>query len=351
MKRIQKFNTMKTTRLYTLFALLMVFAVSCNKPDEPNNGGNNGGGNNNDVIIAVTTTTPSEITTTTAMCGAEVTTSSEANLSELGVCWSTQFNPTASDDHLSSTTWNKPFTCIITGLEPNTTYYVCAYVKCNGSYYYGDIEDFITEKEDEVLWIDLGLPSGLLWATRNVGADKPEDYGDFFAWGETSAKLRYAWGTYKYSNGIYSKLTKYCTDSTFGCNGFVDNLVVLDALDDAATVNWGNNWRIPTTDEWVELFENTTNTWIAQEGVYGRLFMSSNDQSIFLPAAGSMIAIDNSYSDYCGAGNYGGYWSNSLYDSNPNHSWNINFNQDDSYWIHYILRCDGLSVRPVRSSE
>lgn len=108
-------------------------------------------------------------------------------------------------------------------------------------------------------YVDLGLPSGLLWATCNVGADNPEDYGDYFAWAETEPKSVYNWSTYKYCDGgYYYKLTKYCTRSDFGNNGFTDNLTVLLPEDDAATANWGNGWRMPTENEWRELIDNTT---------------------------------------------------------------------------------------------
>ena len=94
-------------------------------------------------------------------------------------------------------------------------------------------------------YVDLGLPSGTLWATCNVGADTPEGYGDYFAWGETTPKTTYNWNTYKYCNGGegLNTLTKYCSDSNFGYNGFTDNLTVLQLMDDdAATVNWGSGW-------------------------------------------------------------------------------------------------------------
>ncbi len=99
-------------------------------------------------------------------------------------------------------------------------------------------------------YVDLGLPSGTFWATCNVGAMNPEDYGDYFAWGETEPKSYYDWSTYKYCNGSSSTITKYCSDSEYGT---VDNKYTLEAIDDAATVNWGGDWRIPTIEEQAEL--------------------------------------------------------------------------------------------------
>ena len=114
----------------------------------------------------------------------------------------------------------------------------------------------VTQPIDNHEWVDLGLPSGTLWATCNVGANTPEEYGDYFAWGETEPKDYYGWNTYKWCNGSRYTLTKYCTDSSYGYNGFVDNKAELDPEDDAAYVNWGSSWRIPTTEQQCELYEN-----------------------------------------------------------------------------------------------
>ena len=89
-------------------------------------------------------------------------------------------------------------------------------------------------------FVDLGLPSGTLWATCNIGADTPEGIGDYFSWGETVPKDIYDWKSYQYGNCIdnWFAITKYCTDSVWGLNGFVDDLTLLELDDDAATVNW-----------------------------------------------------------------------------------------------------------------
>ena len=99
------------------------------------------------------------------------------------------------------------------------------------------------EPQDEHEWVDLGLTSGTLWATCNVGATAPEDYGDYFAWGETEPKEDYSWSTYKWCNGSYKTQTKYCTNSKYGT---VDDKTELEPEDDAAFVNWGSTWRMPT---------------------------------------------------------------------------------------------------------
>lgn len=193
-------------------------------------------------------------------------------------------------------------------------------------------------------YVDLGLPSGTLWATCNVGADTPEGYGDYFAWGETTPKDTYRWSTYKYCYGGYNKLTKYCNNSSYGNNGFTDNLTVLQAMDDAATVNWGNGWRMPAKEEWQELYQNTTCTWTTRNGVNGRLFTATNGNSLFLPAAASRWD-----DDLFPVGTRGYYWSSSLDKDSPRFAWYLDFNSDyaDMYGAGREI---GFSVRSVREN-
>ena len=196
-------------------------------------------------------------------------------------------------------------------------------------------------------YVDLGLPSGTLWATCNIGANSPEEYGDYFAWGETQSKPNYSWSTYQYCNGSENTLTKYCYNSNYGYNGFVDNLTVLRQEDDAATVNWGNDWRMPTKEEWQELYQNTTNSWTTQNGVNGWLYTANNGKSIFLPASGY-------YSEnyYLLAESWGMYWSSSLYIDNTNdypfYSECVSF-CSNQYPMDATLRSSGCSVRAVQS--
>jgi len=163
--------------------------------------------------------------------------------------------------------------------------------------------------EYEHEWVDLGLPSGTLWATCNVGADSPEDYGDYFAWGETEPKEVYDWSTYKWGNGAENSLTKYCTYSFFGYNGFVDNKTELEPEDDAAYVNWGSSWRIPTFIQQDELAQKCSSTWTNLNGVDGFLFTGPNGNSLFLPAAGYKDGNSIIMNVVSGA-----YWSRTLND-------------------------------------
>ena len=191
-------------------------------------------------------------------------------------------------------------------------------------------------------YVDLGLPSGTLWAACNVGANSPEEYGDYFAWGETQPKDRYNWNTYQYCMGSHNSLTKYCQDSSYGNDGFTDNLTVLQQGDDAASANWGEAWHTPTNENWQELMNNTAHIWTAQNGVYGRLFTATNGASLFLPAAGAHI---ENHDD--GVGSFGCYWS-SLLDTNcPYGAWEFCFSSDIFYLNYNTWRSDGQSVRPV----
>lgn len=194
-------------------------------------------------------------------------------------------------------------------------------------------------------YVDLGLPSGTLWATCNVGANTISDYGNYFAWGETTTKTTYNWTTYKYCIGDPQNLTKYCTRSSSGNNGFTDNLTIMQSMDDAATAQWGNGWGTPTKMQWEELKDNTTVTWTTHGGVNGRRFTASNGNSLFLPASGrywenELYTVDS----------FGDYWSSSLDTNYPGNAWYFGFNSSD-YQSKKSIRSNGHSVRPVRSES
>ena len=194
-------------------------------------------------------------------------------------------------------------------------------------------------------YVDLDLPSGILWATCNVGANSPEEFGDYFAWGETQPKDVYDWSTYQYCNSSGSTLTKYCNNPNYGYNGFTDDLTTLSPEDDAATANWGGDWRMPTYDDWEELYQNTTHTWTTWNGVNGRLFTASNGNSLFLPASGY---FDGNSLNLVGSD--GNYWPSSLFTYDPTNAWRFDFGSD-FYYMYYGSRSRGNSVRPVRSSQ
>ena len=184
--------------------------------------------------------------------------------------------------------------------------------------------------------VDLGL--SVKWATFNVGATKPEEYGGYYAWGETEEKEDYSLETYKWCNGTSISITKYCTDSS---DGTVDNKTVLDLEDDVAHVKWGGDWRMPTNAEQDELRNNCSWTWTTQNGVKGYNVTGPNGNSIFLPAAGYRNGTDVSNGGY-----YGSYWSGSLDSYYSSDACGLRFNIN-YYGCYSNSRCCGRSVRPV----
>jgi hypothetical protein len=194
------------------------------------------------------------------------------------------------------------------------------------------------EPETTHEYVDLGL--SVKWATCNVGATTPEEYGDYFAWGEVEPKTTYDWSTYKYGTN-YDQLTKYCSNSSYGKDGFVDNKTVLDPEDDAATANWGGAWRMPTKAEQDELRNNCTWIWTTQNGVNGYKVTGPNGNSIFLPAAGCMHG-----GTLYNAGSLGFYWSSSLLTVSPSSAYSVSFDSVDVDWNGYF-RYFGFTVRPV----
>ncbi len=197
-------------------------------------------------------------------------------------------------------------------------------------------------------WVNLGLPSGTLWATCNVGATNPEDYGDFFAWGETTTKETYNWDNYRYCynyNGVFY-ITKYCYSPNMGYpEHFTDSLGILEASDDAATANWGSGWRTPTLRDFEELASNCTKKYWTQNWIPGTLLTSrSNGNTIFLPYTESNI--ENCYNDF--------YMSSTVSSdyAKKYHGCDIRtiLNSFNGY-IKYGQRCYGCPVRPVCTSS
>ena len=186
-------------------------------------------------------------------------------------------------------------------------------------------------------YVDMGL--SVKWATCNLGATKPEECGDYYAWGETQTKTSYDWPEYKWCNGTYDSLIKYNTKSSYGD---VDDKTELDAADDVARVKLGGKWHIPTDAEWTELRTNCTWTWTTQGGMNGYKVTSKiNGNSIFIPAAGRMT---DTY-DYVGT--LGFYWSASLVTVQPFRAWQVIIYADKVRRYQYFYRCHGFSVRPV----
>ncbi len=184
--------------------------------------------------------------------------------------------------------------------------------------------------------VDLGL--SVQWATCNVGATKPQEYGNYYAWGETERRDNYGWDYYKYGFNRNS-LTKYPAAPNFKVDTV---LTTLEAMDDAATANWGSEWRMPTAEEWQELFDNCTRDWKEVDNIKGYELKSKiNGNTIFLPAAGYRSA-DSGYS-----ANYGYYWSSSLCEATTYGAYSVYFNADFVN-LNVYFRVYGYSIRPVK---
>ncbi len=257
----------------------------------------------------VTTSSVTNITCTSATVGGNVTSDDEATITERGVVYANRDNPTYTG-YPKKICGSGPgsFSCSLS-IKGGKTYYVRAYaMNIVGSIAYGESISFKTiSSPNGHDYVDLGL--SVKWATCNVGATKPEEYGDYFAWGETTSKTTYNWSTYKWCNGSYNTMTKYCDTWAYG---YVDYKTVLDSEDDAASVNMGGSWRMPTKKELEELIDECTWTWTTLNGVNGYHVEGPNGNSIFLPAAGYRWSNSFAGDAFSGGGEDGLYWSISM---------------------------------------
>lgn len=259
---------------------------------------------------------------------------------EVGICYSdVHREPTREDasQMLGETAQEYSFT-IENFVNSGTTYYYRTYVRLLDEIYYGEVSTVTTMGEkpaDKEInghrFVDLGLPSGLLWAETNVGAAFESADGDYFSWGETEENYRYAWDTYKWG----SDLTKY---------NHTDNKRKLDAEDDVATVKWGEGCHIPSISDFQELYEKCEWTWQTDyQGGRGYLVKSTNGKSIFLPAAGYHYMGSSYYS-----GTEGYYWTSSRHYQYANYAYELKFTQGGGIDVHdYRYRYNGYQVRPV----
>lgn len=196
---------------------------------------------------------------------------------------------------------------------------------------------------DTHYYVDLGLPSGTMWAHCNLGGKNPEDIGNYFAWGETELKYHFDWNTYKYCHFERDHFTKYCNDPDLGYNGFTDGLVCLEQEDDAAAFHWGDTWCIPTREQWDELCKNCSTQWSTYKGVVGQLFTGPNGNTIFLPAGGLFSGERPSK-----ISERGNYWASSLNERWSRNAGACHFNAQGAE-ASFTEREDGCLIRPVLS--
>ena len=287
-------------------------------------------------LPVVLTFTIDDVGWTTARISGNVINDGNATITERGIVYSTSQNPKTSNRKVKNGSGIGSFSCYLSDLQEGVTYYARAYAINSKGVAYGEEVSFttriLTGSENSYTWVDLGL--SVKWATYNVGATKPEEYGSYFAWGEVEPKECYNWSTYKWCNGSYNTLTKYNDVSSYGT---VDNKTILDLSDDAAYMNWGGSWRMPTEAEAQELIRECHGFFTTQNGVKGFIFFSKkNDNSIFLPASGWYVdrALYHKGSELQ-------YWTSSA-DVYMCKSW-------DFMAVSYVrgVRTIGVPIRPV----
>ena len=244
-------------------------------------------------------------------------------ITERGFYWGTNANPSEADNNIVLENEVGYKTKALMGLTPNTTYYVKAYATNSEGTSYSEVVSFTTlENPKEYEYVDLGLPSGLKWATHNIGATSPEEYGDYFAWGEVFTKDEYT----EANSLTYGKPMDDISGTQY----------------DAATFNWGGEWRMPTRTEMKELLDNCTWTLTTQNGVSGyKVTSKTNGNSIFLPAAGYRNVTSLNLAD-----DEGNYWSSSP--SSNYAAYRLYFYIGSHPLVSYNNRYYGYSVRPVR---
>ena len=281
----------------------------------------------------------SEITSTSAVLSASVQTEgvdARDNVS-VGLAWSANKDAISANGNFESrktsvrNVEDGVFTVSLNNLSEGTTYYYASFTLVGGVYVFSSVKEFTTDVlRLEIGAVDLGL--SVKWAGCNVGADSPEEYGDFFAWGETTTK-----SSYSYDNSV----THGLSISELKSRGIIDAAGNLTAAYDAATANRGDKWRMPTLDEMKELINECEWKWTSFNGVIGRLVTGPNGNSIFLPAAGCRDGTS-----LYNAGSVGFYWSATPDGDSYYASCYLDFDSGNYGWYYYY-RILGRTVRPV----
>ena len=264
----------------------------------------------------LTTVEATSIHLRSATVGGNVTDDGGSDVVERGICYSTSANPSISNKKIVCGSGLGEFTCDLTDLKKNTKYYVRAYAINSVGTSYGNEIKFTTLDKIQPEAIDLGL--SVKWATMNVGAESAEDQGETFTWGDVVPSTYENTGSrYKWSDGTEDGMTKY---------NLIDGKIFLDSEDDAATVNWGGNWRMPTAQEIRELQNNCTIETVVQNGVEGIIVTGKNGNSIFIPGIGAAYWSNQRYTDKPGG----------AYGFRPQYDWIADFGYGDRKYGDYI---------------
>lgn len=325
----EEFSYIHPERQYTCYPMVKVFGIEMRATPVKHFG----------IDVVATTGEVSEVTSSTAtISGYGECLESAESIAEMGVVYSAGGTPSVNSGTFISSgqSTSGEFIVKLTGLKAKTTYNYRACVIIDGKEYYGEVSSFTTK--DEIIpgqEVDLGL--SVKWASWNVGASSPEEYGGYYAWGETEEKSNYTWGTYKYWQD---------EDGDGSCDrNEVINIGsnISGTQYDVATVKLGNGWRMPTKEEIQELRDKCTWTGYTYNGVAGCKVTGPNGNSIFLPFAGYRVGTSLG-----GAGIYDYYWSGSLCEGYNNRAGYLSVDNGGSYHVGSNYRLFGHSVRPVR---
>ena len=283
-------------------------------------------------LPTISTSAVSDISCTSAIVGGNVSNDGGANVTERGVVYSTSKEPTTSNNKVKNGSGIGSFSCNLSNLQDGVTYYVRAYATNIKGTAYGEQLSFSTPKlENGHDYVDLGL--SVKWATCNVGATKPEQRGGYFAWGETESRSYFVTDNYKWGWGY---ITKYNDE---------DDLIELELSDDAAHVNWGGNWRMPTRAEFDELLTNCVWSLSLQNDVeWYKVTSKINGNSIILPYSGYWSGNNTERRTCCC------YWSSSLHPKgfgDNGSAWHLCVGFSISYDMISIYRFYGMPIRPV----
>lgn len=328
-----------------IYVLFIILFVACSKDN---------GITSNDVIVTGAANVSEQ---TATVCGYLNVEATVRNTCQFGFLYSTNQNP-SKDNGIFINSFeldaNNRFEVTVEHLAPYTEYFYTAFLKYEtGSYQYGKTLSFKTDimsiPEGAV---DLGL--SVLWASCNLGASSPEDYGDYYQWAGTqdvsSKSINLGYGNCPYHTGLigdtgWTKYVPYDKSSYWSGMGSPDNKTILSSEDDAAHVKLGGKWRMPTEIEWTELIDNCTMVQTIQNGVSGYKMTSKKDgftdKSIFLPIAGYRVRDGLLNEGYCGY-----YWSLSLHSNYPYYAYYACFGVEGAS-LRYIERYYGQSIRPV----
>ena len=283
------------------------------------------------VIVAPTVVTLDviEVAQTTAVSGGDVTSDGGSEVYSRGICWGINPNPTLDDDFTTDGSGLGEFTCNIVNLTPNTKYYVRAFATNSVGTSFGEQVEFTTleVEEDGTIngyeYVDLGLPSGLKWATHNIGATSPSEKGDMFAWGEISPKAQY-------------------TEANCTSYGLNMQDIAGDPQYDAARANWGSTWKMPSKKDFEELMNECTWEWVVDvNGVGCKKVTGPNGNSIMLPISGYVYESSYYMQDF------GYYWTSTPISTYEQFSYDFFFDQEYNLSMGYDDRCYGQAIRPV----